>query len=225
MSRFASARSIRAEYSISPQTLRRWADAGTLPCLWTPGGGKRLYDIKALRRILGDNPPLITASERSGIIYGRVSSAHQKEDLQRQVDELKEAYPDYEVVQDIGSGINFRRRGFKALLERVYRGMVGEVVVMHVDRLCRFGIDLLRHMFSHFGVRLVVHGKDKAESDSSELADDLLAVTTVFVARNNGQRSASNKRRRIESQKNSGVSIQIPEGDVASLVRDEPLHV
>ena len=89
------------------------------------------------------------------------------------------------------------RKGFKTLLDAVVDGLVEEVVVMHRDRLCRFGADLLDSIFAKTGTKLVVHcSPDGPEDDSRELADDLLAVTTVFVARHNGRRSADNRRRR-----------------------------
>ena len=79
---------------------------------------------------------------KKGIIYARVSSSHQKAagDLQRQIDDLKAVYPEHEIISDVGSGLNFKRIGFKTLLERVHKGTVSEVVVRHKDRLCRYGL-------------------------------------------------------------------------------------
>jgi predicted site-specific integrase-resolvase len=108
-----------------------------------------------------------------------------------------------ELVSDTGSGLNFKRKGFKTLLDAVVDGLAEEVVVMHRDRLCRFGADLLDSIFAKTGTKLVVHcSPDGPEDDSRELADDLLAVTTVFVARHNGRRSADNRRRRSREARN-----------------------
>jgi hypothetical protein len=89
----------------------------------------------------------------------------------------------------------------RSILERVHGGTVEEVVVMHRDRLCRYGQELIDFIFTHSKTRLVVHGKIVGEDSTRELADDLLAITTIFVARHNGQRSAANKRkRRVQAQ-------------------------
>lgn len=137
-------------------------------------------------------------------IYARVSSNHQKQDLERQVNELTQAYPDHEVITDIGSGINFKRKGLETILEHVLKEMVQEVVVAYKDRLCRFGYDLIDFIFRKTNTTLLVHSKrddiQEFKDDQKELAEDLLAITTVFVARNNGRRSAINKKRRHKLQ-------------------------
>jgi len=127
----------------------------------------------------------------------RVSSEHQRPDLIRQIADLEASHPDHnETISDVCSGLNWKRRGFVALLDAVHAGSVEEVVVMHKDRLCRFGIEFVEWILSKAGCRLVVHCDDDAKNDTTELADDLLAVVTVFVARHNGNRSAENRRRR-----------------------------
>lgn len=79
--------------------------------------------------------------EKKKVCYARVSSSKQKRDLERQIENLKKHYPDHEIISDIGSGVNYRRKGFQAILERVYSGdNIGEVVITHKDRLCRYGI-------------------------------------------------------------------------------------
>jgi predicted site-specific integrase-resolvase len=79
-------------------------------------------------------------------------------------------------------------------------GTVGEVVVSHRDRLCRFAFELVEHVLLKAGCKVVVcdQGADASEvgSAESELKDDLLAILTVFVASNNGRRAAANRRLR-----------------------------
>ena len=132
---------------------------------------------------------------KTKVCYARVSSHHQAEDLQRQISDLQQAYPHHEVISDIGSGLNFKRKGFTTLLERVYSSEICEVVVMHRDRLCRYGIEFVQWLFDKKQVRLLVHGQAET-SETRELADDLLAITNVFVARHNGRRAPANKRAR-----------------------------
>jgi predicted site-specific integrase-resolvase len=193
-------------------TLVRWEKAGKIRTI-TSVGGQRYYsrgDVQAIidaGRSTDTTSQAPTTSTERRIIYARVSSSHQAADLERQVKDLQDAYPDHETIQDIGSGINFARKGFTALLAAVLRREVSQVVVAHRDRLCRFAIDLMERVFEAMGTKLVVHrageadreegGGDTGRDDSThELADDLLAIVNVFVAKNNGRRSAANRRAR-----------------------------
>ena len=136
---YKGAKWARQRYGVPASTLRSWANKGDLRCVRTPWG-KRLYDTEQLRALLGDREDQGT---RCNIIYARVSSSKQRSDIQRQVDELTQAYPGHRVITDVASGINFKRPGLCALLDSIHWGNVQEVVVMHRDRLARFAIDLL----------------------------------------------------------------------------------
>lgn len=176
---------------------------GLLPILRQTTRGKRLYHLPTLRALLGvGNDEYQQQQEKKiGVIYARVSSTHQKTagDLQRQIDDLIAVFPSHKVISDVGSGLNYKRPGFKTLLEQVHAGMVQQVVVRHKDRLCRYGLELVEWILAKAGTQLVVlsDATGTCPPDATrELADDLLAITTVFVARHNGQRSAANRRRR-----------------------------
>jgi predicted site-specific integrase-resolvase len=123
---YQSANKIKEMYDVSTETLRRWADSGRISIVRTPGG-KRLYSISDIRGIFGDNQTRPT--QKAKICYARVSSEHQRGDLERQIANLRQHYPEYEIVSDIGSGLNWKRRGFVALLERIHAGGIEEVVV------------------------------------------------------------------------------------------------
>lgn len=196
---YVTASQIRERVHVSTSTLRNWADSGELDCIRLPGG-KRLYNSDQLQSKFFHRPIAI-AEEKAKIIYARVSSQHQKPDLERQIQDLQEAYKGYEVIKDVASGLNWKRPGLCALLERCYKGTVSEVVVAYKDRLCRFGLELLEWIFAKYQVRLVVHNKMETPPDPSrELAEDLLAVANYFVAKNNGQRAAEKKRKRKEAK-------------------------
>jgi len=112
-------------------------------------GGKRIYASDDVERIF-DCGSTGREQRSSGctVIYARVSSVKQKEDLERQVGDLQRAYPDASAVyKDIGSGVNFKRQGLCSLLDACDRGGIGQVVVMHRDRLARIAVDLLEHLF------------------------------------------------------------------------------
>jgi putative resolvase len=197
---YTSAKTLQSRYGVSSSSLRHWANTDRLDFRRTPGG-KRLYNTDDIAKLFHDNEQPIKI--RARVVYARVSSSKQRADLGRQVERLSQAYPQHEVVQDIGSGVNWERRGFKTILERAFSRDLEEVVVEHRDRLCRFGYTLLAFIFKKLDVRLLVHGHDEAASEShqQELAEDLLAIVNVFVAKNNGMRSAANKRKRQACEK------------------------
>jgi predicted site-specific integrase-resolvase len=105
---------------------------------------------------------------------------------------MRSRYPEHEILSDIGSGINFKRKNLIALLEQTMLGNVREVVVAHRDRLCRFGFELLEWFFAKHNVKLVVLDQTSG-SPQSELVADLLSIITVFSCRVHGLRKYSDK--------------------------------
>jgi predicted site-specific integrase-resolvase len=203
--KYISPAKLSKQFDITSGTLRKWAEDGKIrylrPNTGSIRGGKRIYHIEDIKKIFGITKPITI---KKTICYARVSSSHQKEDLERQVKMLQEKYPESKIIKDIGSGLNWRRSGFNSLLEQVHSGDVDQVVVAFKDRLCRFGFELVEWIFKKANVKLVVLGSNTDTKDiSRELSDDLLAITTVFVAKNNGLRAASYKKQRKEAnQKN-----------------------
>jgi predicted site-specific integrase-resolvase/predicted RNA-binding Zn-ribbon protein involved in translation (DUF1610 family) len=184
MPEYESAAAVRRIYGVTAQTLRRWERDGLVSAYHLGAAGRRFYRIDDVRARF--NAPQAQAPQRARVIYARVSSRHQQADLDRQVADLRAAYPDHDLIADVGSGLNFHRSGFTALLERVRSGMVEQVVVAHRDRLCRFALELVEWFFERADCRLVVHGDAHLADGGDELRDDLLAVVTHFVARHNG---------------------------------------
>lgn len=214
---YISANKITRKFDITSGTLRRWAEDQKIRCI-RPNpeslqGGKRLYNAQDINRIFGTEPK----SDRITICYARVSSNHQKEDLERQVDILKTAYPDTRIIKDIGSGLNWKRQGFRTILEQVHSGNVKEVVVTYKDRMCRFGLELIEWIFQKADTKIVVlYQGSEIQDMSRELSDDLLTITTVFVAKNNGLRAGHYKRERkaaLQSKKDSDLPIKKSEKD------------
>ena len=221
--RYLSARSIAKLYDISSKTLRNWAEAGKLNCLRYCDAGatstqnsRRLYDVEQLAALLQDDATahkLRKERAKEKIAYARVSSASQKADLERQITDLKRERPGHRIISDVGSGLNFKRTGLRALVDAIYTGNVEEVVVMHKDRLCRYGVELIECMLERAGAKLVVLDRDNdgvyaAEGGTAELADDLLAVTTFFVARHNGRRAAQKRKERSDAGKKEDSELQ-----------------
>jgi predicted site-specific integrase-resolvase len=196
MAEYVPAGHIAKRYVVSYTTLRKWARDGRIGRLRPRGTRSRnLYRLADVEALLGKTQE--RGDNRAVVGYARVSSAHQTADLQRQIGLLRgHLGSEASVLSDTASGINFHRAGLQTLLERVCRGMVKQVVVTHRDRVCRFAYDLFKSVCDLHGVSIVVLGEDGQANDERELADDLLAVTTVFVARHNGRRAALHRRMR-----------------------------
>ena len=190
------------ELGVSIQIIRRWIDRGELPFIKTPGR-HRLVDITNFGE-KSEEP-----KDGVSIFYCRVSSKKQEDDLERQVSLAKEKYPEHNIIKDIGSGINWKRKGLRSILERVMRGEVKEVVVFHKDRLCRFGFELLEFIFSKNNTRIVVSEEKDHKSAEEELAKDVMDIIHVFSCRQMGKRKYQNKR--IHEDKN--ISIEESESD------------
>ena len=167
---------------LHPNTLRKYADEGKISYIKNEAG-QRLYDVESYRRD-GTTP--------SVVCYCRVSSAKQKDDLARQVEFMQERYPEAETIQDIGSGLNFKRKGLQALLVRFMRGDKLTVVIACRDRLCRFGFELFEFMAKQNGGTIVVLNQS-VHCPEAELTTDLLAILHVFSCRMHGLRSYSKK--------------------------------
>lgn len=163
---------------IHPNTLRKWADSGKIKHIRTASGQRR-YDV---RDYLGKNRDMQT------VCYCRVSSSKQKDDLQRQVEYLQNRFPEAEIVKDIGSGINFKRKGLRAVLERAINGDKLRLVSAHRDRLARFGFDLIKWIIEKSDGELVVLNESDL-SPEQELIQDLLTILDLFSCRMHGLRS------------------------------------
>ena len=206
---------LRKTFGISSTTLQKWANDGHIECIRLPGSGQRIYSKASVERFMQLRSQ--GQAGRTCIIYARVSSQHQRPDLERQIRDLKTAYPDHELIQDIGSGLNYNRPGLQTLLERIRQGRIQQVAVMHRDRLCRYGIEIMEWIFKTFDTKLLVHSKNEdvhqLVDDTRELSEDLLSVVNFFVARHNGRRSAENrKRRREESSQEEEKPAKRPRG-------------
>ncbi len=126
-----------------------------------------------------------------------MSTSGQKDDLVRQV-ALLESYCaangwTYEVISDIGSGLNYHKRGLKALVSRICSGEVGRLVLSHKDRLLRFGSELVLSLCEHFGVEVIIINASEDSTFEEDLANDVIEIVTVFSARLYGSRSDKNR--------------------------------
>jgi len=137
-------------------------------------------------------------ASRKTVAYARVSSHDQKDDLERQKQVL-ELYCaqqgwTFEVIADLGSGMNYQKKGLKRLLDAVIEGGVGRLVITHKDRLLRFGAELVFAICEAKNVEVVILNKGADTTFEEDLAKDVLEIITVFSARLYGSRSRKNQK-------------------------------
>ena len=191
-------------FCVSTTALREWADTGKIDSIRTPGG-IRLYKL-----LESEHAMLANQDAGASVAYIRVSSAKQKDDLERQRAFMCARCPDHEIVADIGPGINWKRKGLLALLERAHNGGLKEVVVASRDRLCRFAFELLENVFQLHGVKLTVL-ESTDSSPEEELSDDLLSIVQIFCCRRNGRRRYGGKDAKDQTQPNTSPKASAEE--------------
>ena len=195
--------------NVSIRTLQKWTITGKVPCIRTTGNHRR-FKYKDLVGNKENQPEKQVNNKGRKICYCRVSTVTKKKDLETQVEFFKCHYPDYEIIKDFGSGINFKRKGFKTLVDQAIQGNIGEVVVTHKDRLCRFGFEFIEGLIKQYSNGKIVVLNQKKTSPEEELVKDLISIITVFSSRLYGLRShklkEKIKRKAIENPKNKIVS-------------------
>ena len=178
---------------VSTRTIQRWDKAGRIRCVRTPGGRRRI-PLSEILRIIGE-----TEGELTKVVgYARVSSNTQLDDLERQKNAIIEyakgqGFELDEIITDVGSGLNERRRGYQKLLGMVARREVKAVIVTYRDRLTRFGFDTLEFFFGVFGAKIIVINEEE-KAPHEELVDDLISIVSHFAGRLYGFRSHKYKR-------------------------------
>ncbi len=210
MSRYVTYAEVRKVYQVCPQTVQNWAKQGRIRYKAIQNATRKtwLYDLDSIGELVESSNVEANRSEASRndhtVIYCRVSSKKQEPDLVRQRDLLSKAFPDAEIMEDIGSGLNYQRHAFSKLVKRICRDEIAQIVVTYKDRLLRFGFELFEQLCQEHGTKIMVYCKTDdvdREHAENELKDDLLSIVNVFVARNNGKRSANLRKQRKEQEK------------------------
>jgi putative resolvase len=194
MNKFLTILQAAQALGVTSQTLRRWEKKSKLiPAIRTRGGQRR-YDFSQIYPHLQNKPSCVLPT----IAYARVSGHDQKEDLERQV-QMLEMYCaskgwTFTIIKDLGSGMNYHKRGLKQLLDQITNKEIGRLVLTHKDRLLRFGAELIFSLCAAKGVEVILMNQGDESSFEEELAKDVLEIITVFSARLYGSRSHKNKK-------------------------------
>jgi len=175
-------------FGVSYVAVKKWAYSGKIKYIKTPGGKYR-YPESEIKRLLGEQVPKGRVA-----VYARVSSADQKEDLERQKQRLIEyarsrGYQDIIVLEDIASGLNENRKGLTKLFELVSQNQIEAVFITYRDRLTRFGFRYLEAFFSSHGCRIETIDAEELKEPQQELVEDLIAIVASFAGRIYGARS------------------------------------
>lgn len=191
------------ETGVSISTLRRWDKEGKLLPAFVSEGGTRYYSDEQLFDLLGK--PRIEVKEKVTIGYCRVSSHKQKDDLGRQVDNVRsymvaKGYQ-FEILTDIGSGINYNNKSLNKIIDMVTNNQVDKIVVLYKDRLVRFGFELIENICKKYNTKIEIIDQTE-KTENQELVEDLIQIVTVFSARLQGKRAHKAKKMIEELTKN-----------------------
>ena len=191
--KYYSSKSVTKILGVTAQTLRNWDREGKLKPSYIKSNGYRYYSEDS---ILSYTQERKTKKDLNVIGYARVSSKKQIDDLERQVNNLKiyldNKYKSYDIITDIGSGINYTKEGLLSLIDKINKKEVDVIVVLHKDRLLRFGFELIEYFAKVNNVKIEVLDKTNKTQDE-ELVEDLIQIITTFSCKIQGKREAKTK--------------------------------
>lgn len=171
---------------VSVSTVRHWDNINFLKPVKISNTGYRYYSQEQVDKYLDNDN-----KNDKVILYGRVSTQSQKDDLERQIQNLKTyAYSkgySFEVITDIGSGINYKNKGLIKLLELISHNQINRIVILYKDRLVRFGFEIIEKLCELHNVTLEIVDNNET-SKEQELTDDLIQIIAVFANRLYGRR-------------------------------------
>lgn len=181
---------------VAVSTLRRWErEARLAPCFRTAGGHRR-YALHAIQSLISPFPIICKT-----LCYARVSSHDQKADLERQGERLllwcrERGMTDVQLISDLGSGLNYRKKGLRQLLRLMVGRQFNHLVLTHKDRLLLFGSELIFEWCRLLKIQVSVIYEQESPDQTPEiqLATDVIELMTVFSARLYGSRSHKNRK-------------------------------
>ena len=166
---------------VSVSTVRHWDNINFLKPVKISNTGYRYYSQKQVDEYLDNDN-----KNDKVILYGRISTQKQKNDLEIQIENLKfYAYSkgySFEVITDMGSGINYKNKGFVKLLELISHNQINRVVILYKDRLVTFGFEIIEKLCELHNVILEIVDNSET-SKEQELTDNLIQILTVFANR------------------------------------------
>ena len=177
------------ELGVTPEHVRTMHRTGEVIPARISEKGTRYYSEEQLRDLKNSRTP---QREEKVVAYCRVSTKSQKDDLEKQVENVKsymyaKGYS-FEVITDIGSGINYKNKGLHELISLINSNQITKVVILHKDRLVGFGFELIELLCDLHNVKIEIIDNSE-QSNEEELTDDLIEIITVFANKLYGSRS------------------------------------
>jgi putative resolvase len=182
-----SPREAAAILGVAVHTIQVWDREGRIRCVRLPSGRRRIPESEVKRLIN-------LKEERKDAIYARVLSGDQKQDLEKQVEDLKRLVPNALVYTDTRSGLNFHRDGLFDLLNDVADKKIAKLYVAYEDRLARIGFELISWICEKYGTDIVVVNEKEPLVAHEERGKDLVSIVMAFSAKLFGLRSHNTKR-------------------------------
>lgn len=181
MDKYITRKEVLKVLGIHYHTLYSLAERNEIPTIKV--GSQTLYNLNSYLRLKG------ASQQKQDICYCRVSSRKQKQDLDRQIQVMKDKYPNHTIISDIGSSLNFNRPGLTRLIDLAINGTLGELVIAYKDRLARIGYDLIESIITKYS-NGTIHIINSSEEDTpeEELTKDVITIMNVYVAKVNGLR-------------------------------------
>ena len=191
--KYYSTKKVTEILGVTAQTLRNWDKEGKLKPSYVKSNGYRYYSEES---ILSYTQERKTKKNLNVVGYARVSSKKQSDDLERQINNLNtyisSKYDSFDIITDIGSGINYNKPGLKKLIEKINKKEVDLIIVLYKDRLLRFGFELVKYFAELNNVKIEVLDKIDKNQDE-ELVEDLVQIITVFSCKIQGKRKTKTK--------------------------------
>ena len=178
---------------VSVKTLQRWDRDGIIKANRTPTD-RRYYTYDQYLQFKG----IQTENDiRDTVIYARVSTRNQKDDLQNQVEFLKQfcnakGIIVNQCVEDFGSGLNYNRKKWNKLLDEVMANKIKTIVISNKDRFIRFGYDWFEKFCEKFNTKIIIVNNETL-SPNEELVQDIISILHVFSCRLYGLRKYKNQ--------------------------------
>lgn len=196
MDKYYSINKVSKMLGVTPQTLRNWDKNGKLKPSYTSNNGYRYYSLNILEKFTNSTNST-NSEERITVGYCRVSSNKQKDDLERQIENVKKYLiskgEKFEIISDIGSGINYNKNGLKKIISLIASNKVKKIVVLYKDRLVRFGFELIQYIASIYNCEIEIID-NTVKTEEQELVEDLIQIITVFSCRLQGKRANKTKK-------------------------------
>ena len=163
----------------SVKTLQRWDYEATLIAKRT-SKNMRYYTHDQYLEFIGQK----ATPDKKQVVYSRVSSANQKNDLKNQIEAIEQfsiakGIEVAEWLEDIGSGLNYSRKNFLRLMDMVERGEVATIIIAHKDRLIRFGFEYFERFCLQHGTKILIMNTQSL-SPEEEMTKDLLSIVHCF---------------------------------------------